>query len=230
MIRKVRLFALISQLLIEAILIALVFLTVDKARLSEQVFWIAWSFSFVGNALIAVSLFFLTRKKAEEWLTIPPLYYVGFVISFIYLVLGMVFMYVPLTDPTWVWFSELALTALFIILTMYMALGAQYINRNTRHVKEKVAYIREAQVIAEDLANNAKEDNSKKAVKKLAEDIRYSDPMSDDSVASYEKELYDALLDAQNALEDNESADITEFIKNADRALKRRNSLVKIRK
>ena len=228
--KKFRIFALAVQVAIEAILLIVLFNTVSKDRLSEQVFWIAFSFSFVVNLLIAVAMFLFTRKKADEWLTIPVLYFVSYVISAIYLVLGMIFMYVPLKDPTWVWISEAILTIIFIILVMYFLFGASYINRNAKIQKEKVAYIREAKAICDDAAYLSKHEESQKALQKLSEDIRFSDPMSNDSVAELEKELYNTLLDIQIKLEESGDADVLDLVKTADRALKRRNALVKIRK
>ena len=228
--KKFRIFALAVQVAIEAILLIVLFNTVSKDRLSEQVFWIAFSFSFVVNLLIAVAMFFFTRKKAEEWLTIPVLYFVSYAISAIYLVLGMIFMYVPLKDPTWVWISEAILTIIFIILVMYFLFGASYINRNAKIQKEKVAYIREAKAICDDAAYLSKHEESQKALQKLSEDIRFSDPMSNDSVAELEKELYNTLLDIQIKLEESGDADVLDLVKTVARALKRRNALVKIRK
>ena len=230
MYKKIRLFALVVQIAIEAILLIVLFNTVDKARLSEQVFWVAFSFSFILNLLVAVGLFFLTKKKADEWLTLPALYYVSYVISVIYLVVGMIFMYAPITDPTWVWVVEAVLTIIFIVVVFYFILGSQYINQNTKKVKAKVSYIREAKAICDDLAGIATHEESKKALEKLAEDIRFSDPMSDDSVAQYEKEIYDALLDMQEKLDEKADSDVLESVKVASRALKRRNSLIQIRK
>ena len=117
-----------------------------------------------------------------------------------------------------------------MVVFLYFIFGAQYINANAKRQKEKVYYIREAKVICDDLASIAVHEESKKALNKLSEDIRFSDPMSDESVASYEKEIYDALLDMQAKIDEQNDADVLDLVKTADRALKRRNSLVKIRK
>ena len=228
--KKARLFALLVQVAIEAILLILLFNTVDKARLNESVFWIAWVFAFVVSLLLSVGLFLLTMKKASEWLVLPPLYFVSFGISFIYIVVGMIFMYLPITDPTWLWVIESILTIIFIVVIVYFLLGASFINKNVKHVKAKVQYIRECKAICDSALNVAIDEASKKALTKLSEDIRYSDPMSNESVAEYEKELFDLILDIDNKLREDEASDVTELVKKASQVLSRRNALVKIRK
>ena len=67
-------------------------------------------------------------------------------------------------------------------------------------------------------------------LRKLSESIRFSDPMSNEKTAAYEKELQDLLLDIQVELGNNPEADVKEAVTKAQQILARRNSLVRISK
>ena len=208
----------------------ILFLCVRFYRLASPTFWTAWSFSVVVNTGLAVALFFFTRRKFQEMLALPVLYYISFVVSAVYLGVGLIFMVLPIEDLTAVWIVEIILTIIATVLALYIIFGLKYIGDNTKKVKEKVLYIRELQFIADDCANVTTNEEVKKMLKKLAEDIRFSDPMSNERTASYEKELQDLLLDLQVEISNNPEADVKGSVTKAQQVLARRNSLVRLSK
>jgi hypothetical protein len=225
-----RIIGLASHIGVVIIVNLILFLCVRSYRLGSPTFWTAWAFSTVVNTGFAVALFFFTRKKFKEWLTLPILYYFSFIISAVFLVVGLIFMVLPIESLTAVWVVNVILTIISAILMLYIIFGIKYIGDNTQKVKEKVSYIRELQFIADDCMNLSKNAEVTNQLRKLSESIRFSDPMSNEKTAAYEKELQDLLLDIQVELGNNPEADVKEAVTKAQQILARRNSLVRISK
>ena len=139
-------------------------------------------------------------------------------------------MVLPIESLTAVWVVNVILTIISAILMLYIIFGIKYIGDNTQKVKEKVSYIRELQFIADDCMNLSKNVEVTNQLRKLSENIRFSDPMSNEKTAAYEKELQDLLLDIQVELGNNPEADVKDAVTKAQQILARRNSLVRISK
>jgi hypothetical protein len=69
----------------------------------------------------------------------------------------------------------------------------------------------------------ATDENTKAQLVKLAEKIRFSDPMSHDSLANCEKELEEAILLISSTLKADGSADVSNHIKRAEALIDYRN-------
>ena len=153
-----------------------------------------------------------------------PVVHIGIVYLIVQTVVFAVFMAVP-TLPVW---SAIVVCALVLGISAICMISAEAgrgeIERVETKVKQKVFYIKSLQVDVELLANRESDVATKEALQKLAEKIRFSDPMSLPELEAIEKEI----ADKTNALKT--AADKLAIITEVDALLAERNTKIKILK
>ena len=154
-------------------------------------FWIAYAFSviaFVLQILVWMFAFKGADTIKSKFLGIPLLS-VGFRYLVIQIVAFAVFMIFPAL-PTWIPIVVCSVilggSAICLIGT---ETGREEINRVEEKVKSKVFYIKSLQVDVEMLAEAESNPTIKAELTKLAEKIRFSDPVSSDALAEIETEI-----------------------------------------
>jgi hypothetical protein len=149
--------------------------------------YIACGFSNLAIILAAIITFYaLDRMGLRSKFYGLSLIYVSWVYLALQLILGFVFMALP-QIPLWVKIVASIVPLGACLLGLIAAEAAiTEIKCIDEAVKEKVLFIKSLQVDIEDLAARAGGDSLPKALRELAEAIRYSDPMSDGRLAGME--------------------------------------------
>ena len=154
-------------------------------------FWVAYVFAavaFVSQIAIWKFAFKGADTLKSKFLGIP-LISVGVTYLIIQLIAFAVFMALPLA-ASWI---ALVVCALILGISAICLIGTETgreeINRVEEKVEKKVFYIKSLQVDVEMLANAETDADTKAALTKLAEKIRFSDPMSNDALADLEQEI-----------------------------------------
>ena len=154
-------------------------------------FWIAYAFStvaFVSQIAIWKFAFKGADTLKSKFLGIP-LISVGITYLIVQIIAFAVFMALPLT-ASWI---ALVVCALILGISAICMIGTETgreeINRVEEKVKKKVFYIKSLQVDVEMLASAERDTDTKAALTKLAEKIRFSDPMSNETLADLEAEI-----------------------------------------
>lgn len=158
-------------------------------------FWIAYAFSAIAF-LLQIVIWKLAFKGTDtiksKFLGIPLLS-VGFRYLAIQIVAFAIFMIFP-AMPAWIPVVTssliLGISAICLIGT---ETGREEINRVEEKVEKKAFYIKSLQVDVEILADAATDPEIKLALTKLAEAIRFSDPMSNESLADLEATITDKI-------------------------------------
>ena len=214
---------LISLFLVFGLLSLILFLTIPDERLETSVFWIAFSFAipvnFVSLSAFAVWGFW---KKGEGFIKLPIALTVSAAFGILYLLSGILFMYLPAEKTTFPIILYSIITVAFIIAAMLSVNGANYMSATEKVVKEKRLYIKMLEADVLDCLANA-EGEAKVLLTKLAEDIRFSDPMSHSALSAIEAELTSLVFAISEALKSG-AEDVISLIKKADALLKSRNS------
>ena len=169
-------------------------------------FWIAYAFTVVAFAL-QIGIWNAAFKAAEtlksKFLGVPIIY-VGIVYLVLQLIAFAVFMIFPLI-PSWIVVIACALVLGISAICLISAdVARDEINRVEEKVNQKVFYIRELQADVEMLAEQEQNPEIKTSLTRLAEKIRYSDPMSNVALADLEariREKVTALRTADYKLE-----------------------------
>jgi len=164
-------------------------------------FWIAYVFTAVAFALqIAIWKFAFkgTDTLKSKFLGIP-LISVGITYLIVQLIAFAIFMALPLT-ASWIAIVVCALTlGVSAICLIGTETGREEINRVENKVGKKVFYIKSLQVDVEMLASTETDADTKAALTKLAEKIRFSDPMSNEALTDLEAEIADKVKELKTA-------------------------------
>ena len=154
-------------------------------------FWTAYAFSVVAFA-VQIPLWKIALGKKDtlksKFLGIPVIN-VGITYLIVQLIAFAVFMILP-TLPVW-----LAVVICAVILTVSLLCviagqaGANEINRVEEKIKVKRAFIQFLQTDIEMLAETETDAETKAALKKLAEKVRFSDPMSHEMLGELESRI-----------------------------------------
>lgn len=164
-------------------------------------FWIAYVFTAVAFAS-QIAIWKFAFKGADtlksKFLGIP-LISVGITYLIIQIIAFAVFMALPLT-ASWI---AIVVCALILVISAICLIGTETgreeINRVEENVEKKVFYIKSLQVDIEMLASAERDADTKAALTKLAEKIRFSDPMSNDALADLEAEITAKVKELKNA-------------------------------
>ena len=164
-------------------------------------FWIAYAFTIVAFALqVAV---WNTAFKADDALKSKflgiPIIYVGILYLVLQVIAFAVFFAFP-AIPSWI---AVIACVVFLGLSAICLIGANAAKNEIKRVEEKVNqkvfYIRQLQTDVEILAEQEQNPETKAALTKLAEKIRYSDPMSRETLADIEAEIKEKVFKLKTA-------------------------------
>lgn len=154
-------------------------------------FWIAYVFTAVAFAS-QIAIWKFAFKGADtlksKFLGIP-LISVGITYLIVQIIAFVVFVALPLTAG-WI---ALVVCALILGISAICLIGTETgreeINRVEEKLEKKVFYIQALQVDVEMLASTETNADTKAALTKLAEKMRFSDPMSSEVLADLEAEI-----------------------------------------
>ena len=154
-------------------------------------FWIAYVFTSIAFAS-QIAIWKFAFKGADtlksKFLGIP-LISVGITYWIVQIIAFAVFMALPLT-ASWIAIMVCALIlGISAICLIGTETGREEINRVEEKLEKKVFYIKSLQVDVEILASAERDTDTKAALTKLAEKIRFSDPMSNEVLADLEAEI-----------------------------------------
>lgn len=206
---------------ISFILFNIIAFVIPTAKTST--FFIAYAFTviaFASQIAIWKIAFKETHRLKSKFLGIP-LIIVGITYLFIQLISFAVFM-VLFFLPSWI---AIVGNALILGVSAICLIGTDFskkeINKVEEKIEKKVFYIKALQVDVEMLASTETDTDTKSALLKLAEKIRFSDPMSSNALADIEKEIVEKI----NKLKSTSSK--SNLISQLDNLLTERNKKLK---
>lgn len=153
-------------------------------------FWIGYvviMVTFVGQLLCA--RYALKEENATKLFYKLPLFsasYTGLIVTFV--VGGLCMLISPL--PYWAGAVVCGIVLVANVLSVIKAVAViEEVQRIDTKVKQQTFFIKSLTVDADTLTARAKSEEVKIECKKVYEAVRYSDPMSDDALASVESEI-----------------------------------------
>ena len=153
-------------------------------------FWLGYIFitiAFIGQ--ITCTYFALNDndiKKTFYNISLISTSYTGLILSFIFG--GLCMLISPL--PYWVGIILCAIVLVFNIIAVIKASAAiDIVSGIDEKVKENILFIKSLTVDAEGLISRAKNETIKAECKRVYEAVRYSDPMSSDSLSGVEGDI-----------------------------------------
>lgn len=197
------------------------------------VYWTSFVFTLIAFGVTGASIYiaFVKSPDAKSKFYGFPVARIGVIYGIVQLIAGLVAM--ALGEILMVW---------LVVLLFAVALGAAVIGLigadavvDEIHVqdaklKKDVSLMRGLQSKLNQMASLCDNPDAAEAVKKFAEELRYSDPVSSEAVAEAERDLAAAVDELQAAVVDGDSAAVKQLCRKASTQLAERNRLCKLNK
>ena len=173
-------------------------------------FWIGYVFitlTFIGQLVCAHTAFKADNAKKKYYsLSQVKTSYTGLILSFVF---GGACMLLP-SLPYWVGVIVCAIVFTVNTLSVVKATAAiDEIERVDMKVKEQVFFIKSLTVDADTLLASAKSEAVRAECRKVYEAIRYSDPMSNEALASVESQITVKFAELSEAVKVNDAEKVT---------------------
>ena len=199
----------------------------------EEGFWLGWTFSLIATG-ITVAVPFLTVKDGKEvksildGFSIPYFTYIYFVAQ---LVLGLFCMILNEGPMALLVILEVILHAVYAFIIISSVMGKNVISGLEQEQKEKVYFVKSISSDLSLVAGKIADEELKKKVEKVAEIAKYSDPMSNQSLAGLEATISTKVEELKDAVEDGKSSEeIGKIIERIEEKFLERNEKCKLLK
>lgn len=197
------------------------------------VFWVSFVFTLIAFGVVGASFYiaFIINPDAKSRFYGFPIAKIGAIYGLVQLIAGLVFMALAVYAPVWlaVLVYAIALGAAVIGLISAEAVAEEIHNQDAK-LKKDVTLMRSLQSKLNQLAAQCDNPDAAAEVKRFAEEMRYSDPVSSEALADIERDLAAAVEELQSAIVDGDSAATKQLCRKASGILVERNRLSKLNK
>ena len=198
----------------------------------NTVFWIAYvcgMFAILFQVYIFKSSF--GKEDARSRFYGFPIARLGICYLVIQLVVSIAEIALSKVLPTWVVILiNVVIFAIALIGCITTETMRDEIVRQDGKLKESVFNIRELQSISAALVDQCEDEELKKKLSKLAEDIRYSDPLTSDKTSALENEMQTKIGELQQAIIDGDTDSAKELCEKLACSLRERNRICSVNK
>ena len=192
-------------------------------------FWVSFAFTLIAFAVVSVSIYiaFIKKPDAKSRFYGFPVARIGVIYGAVQLVAGVVVMALAAIVPAWAAALGYAIALGVAVIGLVSADAVvEEIHVQDAKLKKDVTLMRGLQSKVNQLA--AQWDNT--ALKALAEEFRYSDPVSSEALAEAEADLSAAVDELQAAFVDGDKDAAAQLCRKASALLAERNRLCKLNK
>lgn len=196
-------------LLIALVIVCVVAFAIPTAKTTS--FWIAFVFTCIAFAsqILIWNIGFKDNTPLKSKFLGIPIVRVGY----IYLVLQLIALAVLVAYPALpVWVTiiiNVLIVGISAICMITAEIGRDIVSNVEKKIQSKVSYIREIQADIEMVAERESDSSVKQKILKLAEKVRYSDPISSDELSEIEKRISDKAKELNSV--DDKSAVVDEI-------------------
>ena len=197
------------------------------------VFWISYGFSLIGFVIVVVAFYIAFGKNSDAKSRFYgfPIARIGVIYGIAQFILGFACMATSFILPWWVAVVLQALAFGAGVIGLVSAdVVVEEINVQDEKLKKDVSLMRYLQSKLSLLDSQCEDADAAKAVKALAEELRFSDPVSSDAIAEIETELKAIVDELQQAVVDGDSEATKQLCRKATVILNERNRLCKLSK
>ena len=225
---KIAFLIVVIAVLIAVVLNVVLFTVVPEAIIAHPAFWVTWVFTFPVNlALLILATLSVTGKKKNATLHVPPMLYVVYLFCGLYFSIGFKLIRLPFTSAKLPLVIEIVLTAAYVIALLVVSAVTGAMEKQEAYEQKKVDYLASLRTEIESVLPFATERELRAALTRLIDALRFSDPMSHESLAPTEKEIAKICRRIVRALKTEENADILADIQKAEGLVAYRNERCK---
>lgn len=195
-----------------------------------SVFWMSWVFMLVAFAAMTVSGVILGKRGLflRDWLFGFPIIKHSTVYIMAELLVSCIF--IILEDnirPGLAFGLQFLMLCIYGICAVSCFLSKEMIDDVHTKVSDKTRFIKLLSIDAEMLVEKCPDPDTKEECRKLAESVRYSDPMSSEALFELEKDLTLTVSQCDRAIEEKDFTAAKEFCAKAMLQLAERNKKCK---
>lgn len=219
----------ICGILAFSILFILYVLTVFLVPFSHTtIFWISFAFTVVAFLLVGASLYvtFFENVKPKDKIYSFSIAKIGLIYGIIQLITGLVFM--ALSEKLQVWLAVLVyafILGVTIVALLSTKITITHIQVQDEKVEKDISLIRRLQAKLKKLTEECENPEVIAPIKKLSDELYYSDPVSSIALTEIEQKL-DMLVDElQSEVTNNDKAAIELLCEKTMTVLHERNRL-----
>ena len=190
-------------------------------RFKQPLFWIGYALIMLSLIVQIVFAYIACSKRGAEKVFLHiPLLKIGYIAVAASLLIGTLFMILPIL-PTWIGALVcLSVAGVFAALATKVIAAANIVSTVGDKVEKKMKYMKIAVAEVQSIMNRAATSEIKAEIKKAYEELRYSDYMScgelsniEQSIESHIKQLAIAVLDEDLAMVQVEVLEIVLLVK-----------------
>ena len=195
------------------------------------IFWLAYVFGVVAIAFqLYVFKIAFSGKDVKSKFYGFPIARVGIIYLAVQIVLSFIEMVLATLMPVWMSIIlNVIIAALAVLGCIATEAMKDEIERQDVQLKKEVSNMRALQSQSSALVNQSN-NRVKAAVQDLANEFKYSDPVTCDQSVQIENELANMMSELQNAVIDNDNASVIDLCKKIAGILAERNRICKLNK
>lgn len=221
---NIRLIAAVAVLLVLYCLVVFLIPFIKTAT-----YWVSFVFTLIAFAVVGAAIYiaFVKNPDAKSKFYGFPIAKIGVIYGIAQFVVGLVFMALAQWAPVWlaVLVYAIGLGAAVIGLISAEAVVEEIHAQDTK-LKKDVSLMRSLQSKMNQVASQSVD----AAIRKLAEEFRYSDPVSSEAIADAEADLSAAVDELLAAVIDGDADATAQLCRKASALLTERNRLCKLNK
>lgn len=203
--------------------------TISKTR--TNVFWLSYAFMTVAFAvqIVTMLLSFKTSDVETSFFGIPL---VSFSIYYLCtsLVVGAVFMIFQNVGFILALVIQVLILAAFLIIAVISLLARDTVQAIGDNVKQNVTNLKSVLVDVEMLASSCSDPELRQALNKLADTVKYSDPMSTAAIELVEQRIMRKISELRVSMDNNQIPDALQACKDLEMLYIERNKKLALSK
>lgn len=211
-----------------AVFNVLVFVIANK---KNGVFWMSYAFMCLAFVIQIVSMLLALRSLETETVFMGiPLASLSFYYFFAAIFVGAVFMFFQNAPFKLALVLQILILAAYVVVAIMALMSRDVVQDVNDNLKESVEAIKTLTVDVEVFIPQVSDPALKKALKKVSETIKYSDPMSNAAVADIEAQIMQTVNELRVNIENNRNTEAIQTCKDIEVLFMQRNSLLKATK
>lgn len=226
--KRTSIMGILIYVIVFAVFNLIVFLVFEN---KNNIFWMSYVFMCLAFIVQFISMFMAFKSVETEsaFMGIPlaslSLYY-----FFAAIFAGAVFMFFQIASFKLSLIIQVLILAIYAVVALIALISRDVVQDVNDNVKQNVETIKTMNVDVDILIPQVSDPNLKKALKKLSDTVRYSDPMSNNAVADIEQQINQGMNALRVYVENSNNSEAVQACKDLEVLFMQRNSLLKATK
>lgn len=196
-----------------------------------NVFWISYVFMTFAFVVQIISMF-LAFKPADVETAFFGIPLASFSVYYLCaeLVIGALFMIFQRAGFTLALVIQIIVLTAFLVIAIISVMSRDTVQQIGENIRENVSNLKSVLVDVELMRNSCTDPELKESLRRLSETIKYSDPMSNDSVTTVEQNIMRKLSELRVSIDDGQYEDAKQVCAAVERLYIERNKKLAISK